>query len=46
MIRKTLGAALLASALTVPSLAAEGTLKIVSIVVEGGGGTLFVTPVG
>jgi competence protein ComEC len=46
MIRKTLAAALLASALTVPSLAAEGTLKIVSIDVEGGGGTLFVTPEG
>jgi len=46
MIRKTLGAALLASALTVPSLAAEGTLKVVSIDVEGGGGTLFVTPEG
>ena len=46
MIRKTLAAALLASALTIPSFAAEGTLKVVSIDVEGGGGTLFVTPEG
>jgi competence protein ComEC len=46
MLRKTLAAALLASALTVPAIAAEGTLKIVSIDVEGGGGTLFVTPEG
>jgi competence protein ComEC len=46
MIRKTLAAALLASALTIPAIAAEGTLKIVSIDVEGGGGTLFVTPEG
>jgi len=34
------------SALTVPALAADGTLKIVSVDVEGGGGTLFVTPEG
>src|SRR3954463_6348365 len=46
MIRKTLAAALLASALTIPAIAAEGTLKIVSIDMEGGGGTLFVTPEG
>ena len=46
MIRKFLAAALLTSALTVPSLAAEGTLKVVSVDVEGGGGTLFVTPEG
>src|SRR3954469_23706700 len=46
MIRKILAAALLTSALTIPTLAAEGTLKIVSIDVEGGGGTLFVTPEG
>jgi len=32
--------------LTVPAIAAEGTLKVVSIDVEGGGGTLFVTPEG
>ena len=46
LMRKILAAALLTSALTVPALAAEGTLKIVSIDVEGGGGTLFVTPDG
>jgi competence protein ComEC len=46
MIRKTLAAALLVSALTVPAVAAEGTLKIVSLDMEGGGGTLFVTPEG
>ncbi len=46
MIRKTLAAALLASALSLPAVAAEGTLKLVSIDVEGGGGTLFVTPEG
>ena len=46
MIRKTLVAALLASALSLPAVAADGTLKIVSIDVEGGGGTLFVTPEG
>src|SRR5215471_17808492 len=46
MLRKILAAALLTSALTVPALAAEGTLKLVSIDVEGGGGTLFVTPEG
>src|ERR1700746_2386250 len=51
LMRKLLAAALLTSALTVPaltipSLAAEGTLKIVSVEVEGGGGTLFVTPEG
>jgi beta-lactamase superfamily II metal-dependent hydrolase len=46
MIRKFLAAALLTSALTVPALAADGTLKVVSIDVEGGGGTLFVTPEG
>jgi competence protein ComEC len=46
MIRKILATALLASAFTIPAFAAEGTLKIVSIDVEGGGGTLFVTPEG
>ena len=47
MIRKILAAALLAfGAWRLPALAAEGTLKIVSIDVEGGGGTLFVTPEG
>jgi len=46
MIRKILAAALLTSALTAPAIAAEGTLKIVSVDVEGGGGTLFVTPEG
>lgn len=45
-MRKILAAALLTSALTVPALAADGTLKIVSVDVEGGGGTLFVTPEG
>src|SRR5436189_6357215 len=45
-MRKILAAALLTSALTAPALAAEGTLKVVSIDVEGGGGTLFVTPEG
>src|SRR5258706_2544592 len=45
-MRKILAAALLTSALAVPAIAAEGTLKIVSIDVEGGGGTLFVTPEG
>src|SRR5258708_9177984 len=46
MLRKILAAALLSSALIVPACAADGTLKIVSIDVEGGGGTLFVTPEG
>ena len=46
MIRKTLAAALLASAFVVPAHAADGTLKILSVDVEGGGGTLFVTPEG
>src|ERR1700733_11569226 len=45
-MRKILAAALVTSALTVPALAADGTLKIVSVDVEGGGGTLFVTPEG
>ena len=46
MMRKFLAAILLTSALTVPAIAAEGTLKVVSVDVEGGGGTLFVTPEG
>jgi competence protein ComEC len=46
MLRKILVAALLSAALTVPALAAGGTLKVVAIDVEGGGGTLFVTPEG
>lgn len=45
-MRKVLAAALLASALSVPAFAADGALKVVSIDVEGGGGTLFVTPEG
>jgi competence protein ComEC len=45
-MHRILAAALMASALVVLTLAAEGTLKIVSIDVEGGGGTLFVTPEG
>src|SRR3954470_10447734 len=45
-MRRILAAALLTSALTVPALALQGTLKVVSIDVEGGGGTLFVTPEG
>jgi len=43
---RTFSAALLASALAAPALAAEGALKVVSIDVEGGGGTLFVAPDG
>jgi len=51
MIRKVLTAVLLSSALTAPALAApaaaqNGTLKVISIDMEGGGGTLFVTPEG
>src|SRR6478609_5926774 len=46
LMRKFLAAALLTSALTVPAFAQQGTLKIVSVDVEGGGGTLFVTPEG
>lgn len=46
MLRKLLTAALLSAAFTVPALAADGTLKVVAIDVEGGGGTLFVTPEG
>jgi beta-lactamase superfamily II metal-dependent hydrolase len=46
MIRKTLLATVMASALITPAFAAEGTLKVVSVDVEGGGGTLFVTPEG
>lgn len=46
MLRKILVAALLTSSLTAPALAADGTLKIVSLDMEGGGGTLFVTPEG
>src|SRR3954464_8191956 len=45
-MRRFLAAALLTSALSLPAMAAEGSLKIVSIDVEGGGGTLFVTPEG
>ena len=45
-MRKTLIAALLTSALVSPVLAADGALKVVSVDVEGGGGTLFVTPEG
>src|SRR5215469_811933 len=46
MLRKVLAAALLSSALSASALAAEGTLKVVSLDMEGGGGTLFVTPEG
>jgi competence protein ComEC len=46
MLRKTLLAAFLASSCIAPALAADGTLKAVSIDMEGGGGTLFVTPEG
>ncbi|HVW72020.1 MAG TPA: MBL fold metallo-hydrolase [Rhizomicrobium sp.] len=46
MLRKILAAALLSTALSVPAIAAEGALKVVAIDVEGGGGTLFVTPEG
>jgi len=45
-MRKIFAAALLTTALTAPALAQQGTLKVVSIDVEGGGGTLFVTPEG
>ncbi len=45
-MHRMFAAALLTSALTIPALAAEGTLKVVSIDMEGGGGTLFVTPEG
>jgi beta-lactamase superfamily II metal-dependent hydrolase len=46
MIRKALLAVLMASAFVAPALAADGPLKIVSIDVEGGGDTLFVTSEG
>ncbi|HVZ28654.1 MAG TPA: MBL fold metallo-hydrolase [Rhizomicrobium sp.] len=47
MIRNFLAAALLASfPIAVPAHAASGTLKMVSLDMEGGGGTLFVTPEG
>jgi competence protein ComEC len=46
MLRKSLFAALMASTLAVPAMAADGTLKVVAIDVEGGGGTLFVAPDG
>ena len=47
MIRNVLIAALLASVpLAAPASAAGGTLKMVSVDMEGGGGTLFVTPEG
>src|ERR1043165_10245537 len=45
-MRKFLAAVLLTSALTVPALAAGGKLRDVCINVEGGGGTLFVSPEG
>jgi len=45
-MRKLLAAALLTTMLAAPAFAADGTLKIVSVDVEGGGGTLFVTPEG
>jgi len=46
MMGRIFAAALLTSALVTPALAAGNTLKIVSVDVEGGGGTLFVTPEG
>ncbi|MBN9590548.1 MAG: MBL fold metallo-hydrolase [Alphaproteobacteria bacterium] len=46
MIRKSFAAALLAGAFSMPALAAEPALKVVSLDMEGGGGTLFVTPEG
>lgn len=46
MLRKILVAALLSTVFSVPALAADGSLKVVSVDVEGGGGTLFVTPDG
>ena len=46
MMGRIFAAALLSTALVTPALAAGGTLKIVSVDVEGGGGTLFVTPSG
>jgi beta-lactamase superfamily II metal-dependent hydrolase len=46
MLHKTLAAALLASALAMPALAADGTLKVVALDMEGGGGTLFLAPDG
>ena len=46
MMCRFLAAALLASAFSIPAFAQQGTLKIVSVDVEGGGGTLFVTPEG
>ncbi len=45
-MHRSLAVALIASALTVPALAAEATLKVVSIDVEGGAATLFLTPEG
>jgi competence protein ComEC len=50
MIRKTFMAALMAStligSLALPAMAKDDALQMVSIDVEGGGGTLFVTPDG
>lgn len=45
-MRKIVAALFLASTLGAPALAADGTLKVVSIDMEGGGGSLFVTPEG
>jgi len=46
MLGKILAAALLSSALCLSARAADGTLKVISLDMEGGGGTLFVTPKG
>lgn len=46
MLRKILLAALLSASVPISAYAADGTLKVVSIDMEGGGGTLFVTPEG
>jgi competence protein ComEC len=46
MIRKTFMAALMATTLALPAMAKDDALQMVSIDVEGGGGTLFVTPDG
>jgi len=45
-MRKTFMAALMVSALAMPAMAKDDALQMVSIDVEGGGGTLFVTPDG
>lgn len=46
MMRKTFMAVLMMSTLAMPAMAKDDALQMVSIDVEGGGGTLFVTPEG